>query len=444
MRENARILIIDDDLDLLQMMGIILEKAGFKVDKADDGNVGIRLAEQVNPDLIILDVMMPRMSGLDVCRQLRAKQETHQIPIIMLSALGEVADKVSGFAMGADDYISKPVDSQELVMRIYALLNRAQMARAGMARVISCVGAKGGVGTTTVATNVAARLAHQNYRVVLVELRPSGGILHRLLRFKSKPQSFNSLLALDPDHIKRPEVERCLSAHSSGLNLLLAPVQYNNPLTTEHVEAIFDVLTINADYIIFDLPADLDVNPSYRRALELSDQVVLVTEPEWSAVECTAAQVKLFQQWGIKERTKVAVVERAPLPSSLSEVEIENRIGLGKKIDPEQERWQQPSFLVGKEKHRGVVCIIPTAAELFHETARERVPLMLVDPNSKPAHALLDLVDVLTEKDAFSPRIPNQPGMKNGLTPRSKEPKPEKSKVKETKQKEPKVDVSAS
>ncbi len=397
MAERARILLIDDDLDLLRMMSIILEKAGFHVDKVDDGESGIMLAHKLKPDLVILDVMMPHMDGLEVCRQLRAQPDTRQIPIIMLSALGEVDDKIKGFSVGADDYVSKPVNPKELVMRILALLNRARMSRSTVARTFAFVGAKGGVGTTSVAVNVAARLAHQRHRVILAELRPSGGILWRLLRFKAEIHPITPLLALDPAHIKRPEVERCLMEHSSGMQLLLAPAANTNPLTVGHIEAFFDVLLPNADYIIFDVPAQLEA--SHRRALELSDQVLLVTEPDWLSVECAQMQVDNFQHWGVHERANVVVVERTPLATSMNRVEIENRLGMGKISDPEAERWQPKTFLADSGPRQGVVCVIPSASDLFHETARERVPLMLVDPNSKPAHALLDLVDWLTEQN---------------------------------------------
>jgi pilus assembly protein CpaE len=398
---NTRILLIDDDVELLRMMSIILEKAGFQVDKADDGLVGIGMAEKKVPDLIILDVMMPRMDGLEVCRRLRNQPATRQVPIIMLSAMGEIDDKVKGFTVGADDYISKPVDSKELVLRVYALLNRARMARSASARTVSFVGAKGGVGTTTVALNVAARLAHQRQRVVLAELRPSGGILWRLLRFRSEVRAITPLLALEPDHIKRPEVERCLMSHSSGLQLLLAPAVNNNPLTAHHVEAIFDVLLLNSDYIIFDVPAQLEA--SHRRALELSDQILLVTEPDWLSVECAQMQMKLLQRWGINERANLVVVERTPLAAGLSRVEIENRVGMGRLVDAEAERWQPKNIIIDEQMRQGVVAAIPPAPDLFQETAREQVPLMLVDPNARPAHALLDLVDWLVERNTSAP-----------------------------------------
>ncbi len=402
MTHSPRILIIDDDINLLRLMDHVLVRAGFRVDKADTGPMGIQLAQQISPDLIVLDMMMPRMNGLEVCRQLRAQAATRQTPIIFLSALGDVKDKVRGFTVGADDYIPKPVDPEELVMRVFALLNRARMAHASVAHTISFVGAKGGVGNTTVAINVAARLAHQKFRVTLVELRPSNGVIRYLLRFKTKGIDITPLLELNPEQIKRPEVEHCLMPHSSGMNLLVAPVEFTNPLTAQHIEAIYDVLSVNTDYIIFDIPAQFDTQ--YRRALELSDQVLLVTEPDTMSVQCARNHIKSFRRWGVYRRLNLVVNERMPLPTGLNSVEIENRIGMSK-TDPDEERWNQNPHEQQEKNKQGVICHIPSAPDLFHETTYERVPLMLVDPNSKPAHAILDMVEWLLDNESVVPML---------------------------------------
>ena len=125
---NANILIADDEPNQLELMSFNLSNAGYSIIKATNGKEAIELIENHSPDLIILDWMMPKMSGIDVCRVLRSRSETKQIPIIILSARSEDSDKSLGLDTGADDYISKPFSPKELISRVKALLRRARPA----------------------------------------------------------------------------------------------------------------------------------------------------------------------------------------------------------------------------------------------------------------------------------------------------------------------------
>ena len=125
---NANILIADDEPNQLELMSFNLSNAGYSIIKATNGKEAIELIENHFPDLIILDWMMPKMSGIDVCRTLRSRSETKQIPIIILSARSEDSDKSLGLDTGADDYISKPFSPKELISRVKALLRRARPA----------------------------------------------------------------------------------------------------------------------------------------------------------------------------------------------------------------------------------------------------------------------------------------------------------------------------
>ena len=125
---NANILIADDEPNQLELMSFNLSNAGYSIIRATNGKEAIELIENHSPDLIILDWMMPKMSGIDVCRVLRSRSETKQIPIIILSARSEDSDKSLGLDTGADDYISKPFSPKELISRVKALLRRARPA----------------------------------------------------------------------------------------------------------------------------------------------------------------------------------------------------------------------------------------------------------------------------------------------------------------------------
>lgn len=123
---SATILIVDDEPAQLELLRYNLEKAGFETVHADNGLRAIDLVEDTDPDLVVLDWMMPEASGIDVCRELRARASTRLLPIIMLSARGEEGDRALGLDTGADDYITKPFSPRELVARVKALLRRAR------------------------------------------------------------------------------------------------------------------------------------------------------------------------------------------------------------------------------------------------------------------------------------------------------------------------------
>lgn len=116
-----KILIVDDDENICELLRLYLEKDGFLTVVANDGEQAVEYNEKYNPDLILLDIMLPKLDGWQVCREIR---KTSNVPIIMLTAKGETFDKILGLELGADDYISKPFDTKEVIARIKAVLRR--------------------------------------------------------------------------------------------------------------------------------------------------------------------------------------------------------------------------------------------------------------------------------------------------------------------------------
>lgn len=116
-----KILIVDDDENICELLRLYLEKDGFDTVVANDGEQAVDYAAKYSPDLILLDIMLPKLDGWQVCREIR---KTSDIPIIMLTAKGETFDKILGLELGADDYVSKPFDTKEVIARIKAVLRR--------------------------------------------------------------------------------------------------------------------------------------------------------------------------------------------------------------------------------------------------------------------------------------------------------------------------------
>ena len=122
----SKVLIVEDEANIRQLVKYNLEKESFQVIEAEDGLQGLRLAKAEKPDLVLLDLMLPQMDGLEVCRSLKGNQATAALPIIMLTAKSEEIDKVIGLELGADDYLTKPFSPRELVARVKAVLRRSQ------------------------------------------------------------------------------------------------------------------------------------------------------------------------------------------------------------------------------------------------------------------------------------------------------------------------------
>ena len=121
MMSAGKILVVDDDQNICELLRLYIEKEGFEVRIANDGRKALEIFEEQNPDLILLDIMLPELDGWQVCREIRKKS---QCPISMLTATGEVFDKVLGLELGADDYVVKPFETKEVVARIKAVLRR--------------------------------------------------------------------------------------------------------------------------------------------------------------------------------------------------------------------------------------------------------------------------------------------------------------------------------
>jgi two-component system phosphate regulon response regulator PhoB len=127
-KTQPRVLIVEDERALTKVLVYNLEREGYECIVAHDGQEGLRKAQVLLPDLVILDLMLPGMNGLDVCRELRAGERTREIPIIMLTAKAEETDQVVGFSLGADDYVTKPFSVKVLLQRIKALQRRLEGA----------------------------------------------------------------------------------------------------------------------------------------------------------------------------------------------------------------------------------------------------------------------------------------------------------------------------
>ena len=125
-----RVLVVDDEPDLLELVRFHLAQAGFEVETARDGRQGLESIRRRRPDLVVLDWMLPDLSGTEVCRQVRSDPQLRDLPILLLTAKAEEVDRVVGFELGADDYVTKPFSPRELALRVQAILRRSRSEQA--------------------------------------------------------------------------------------------------------------------------------------------------------------------------------------------------------------------------------------------------------------------------------------------------------------------------
>lgn len=176
---QPRILVVDDERGLTQALEYNLSREGYRVAVAHDGAEGLRKAQTLLPDAVILDLMLPGVGGLDVCRRLRAGDRTRDIPVLMLTARSEETDQVVGFTVGADDYVTKPFHTKVLLQRVKALLRRAE-GKADDADVVEVHGVR--IDRVRHRATVSARpldLTPTEYRLLECMLRQPGRAFSR-------------------------------------------------------------------------------------------------------------------------------------------------------------------------------------------------------------------------------------------------------------------------
>ncbi len=312
----ATILLIDDDLSTLQMVSMIFEeKTDYRVVTASSGEEGLEKAFATPPDLVICDVMMPGLSGYQVCRRLRQEARTAQLPIIILTARAQAVDRQASLAAGANEYIAKPFDSQELIDRAESLLSRAaDRPRAAQGQVITLFSLRGGVGVTSLAVNLAVALALQRQQpLALLDLNLTGGHVDLMLNLRPRLTwaELMSETTIDPDTLNR-----YLLSHPSGVRILAAPSLPTKAQTIsiEKVEHTLALLKKQFDYILIDTPHAF-YDKIFELALTNAYLALLIFTPEVASLRTTMNTLQALKSLNYAEE-KLALILNHTFPKS--------------------------------------------------------------------------------------------------------------------------------
>jgi CheY-like chemotaxis protein/MinD-like ATPase involved in chromosome partitioning or flagellar assembly len=280
------ILIVDDDPDTLRLYNLMLEHQGYRVVAATSGPDAVSLAKSQNPDLILLDLMMPGMDGIEVARQIRLQEAGRRVPIIMLTARSQAEDKLLGYQAGADYYLTKPTPPRELFASLRAALSEASQGTAGASKLaepgitVGVLGARGGVGASTLALNlgIALRLRAEK-PVIVADFRPGQGTIGLELGYLHA-EGLARLLRLPPAEINTQVVSAALTAHPSEVRFLLASAQPRDAFLSAEIpaaEALVACLACMAGYAVLDLGASL--NPLASALIPHCQALVLAFDP---------------------------------------------------------------------------------------------------------------------------------------------------------------------
>ena len=378
-----KILIVDDDVDTLKLVGLMLQKQGYQIIAANSGMQGLSLAEAENPDLILLDVMMPEMDGYEVTKRLRANKLTANTPILMFTAKTQLDDKVTGFEAGADDYLTKPTHPTELSAHIKALLSRSNkgmvsttpLQAESRALTIGVLAPRGGQGTSSTAVNLgeALRLVTKT-EVIVAELRPGMGTLGPDMG-EPDPTALTGFLSGSLSDITRQNLKAALFVHGTGLRLLFGSIHPKDGILMNALgpmEALVNRLSYLTPYLVLDLGAGL--TPLSQKLIPACNILLVLVEPVTSAVSHSKA---LLDDLGIlsgdKQIIAFLVVNRIRSDTQLNMAQIQELLG------------QAP-----------LIAITP-APELFFTAAQRKTTVVAARPDSLPAQQFSHLAAILLE-----------------------------------------------
>jgi pilus assembly protein CpaE len=384
-----KILIVDDDLDTLRLVGLMLQRQGYQISAATNGQQGLEKAFEEDPDLILLDVMMPDMDGYEVTRRLRQNPSTTETPILMFTAKSQLDDKVVGFEVGANDYLTKPTHPSELQARVKNLLARVGDRKEksvfgggdeSHGYVVGILGARGGLGITTLAANLAAGLLNKTKsEVIVAEMLPGQGALALELGLTST-KGLVDLLSLDKiSELTRDKLRESLTYHGSGLKLLLSsdrPRDMHLINQVSNYEVVVSSLAGLARFVVLDL--GMGIQPFATKVIPHCDDVLILLEGVPNTIIHTKALIEDIASLGINKRSINVVLN--------------NRI---------RSDTQLPSSQVQAKLDHEIIGTLTPAPELFVQAIRMQTPAILCQPESLTARQVGKLVDFIMEREAL-------------------------------------------
>ena len=367
---GARVLFVDDEKVIREILSDFLNMEGYVVHTVEDGAEALKELHRRSYNLVISDLKMPNMNGLELTRRLRADHRTARIPVIMLSARKQADDVLTGYAEGADEYIPKPVEMAVLAAKVEVLIRRFATTRGEAVakrggNVVLFVHGKGGVGCTTLAVNSAVALAATTiYRVTLLDLNLEFGNAGMLMNLTSS-RTLADLAENAHEQLDETTFGTYLEQDRSGVRVLAGcdVPERAELVTVPAVQQAIDHLQKQSDYVIVDAPASF--SQQVLAAMDVADAAVIVTSAHLPSLKATEQALEVLEKLSFPRERTVLVVNR----TSAAGVEMDH---------------------VARFFNRKPEIVVPYT-EACDDAADRGRPLTILHPDSAASKAIRDL-----------------------------------------------------
>jgi pilus assembly protein CpaE len=315
----ANILIIDDDRDILRMLEFAFRRAGHRPITTTSGLEGLKIVRTNPPQLIIVDIMMPEITGFDFTRQVRSEAANTALPILIYSARFQPIDRQTALEAGATEYVPKSTTLPVLLQKVNELLGElSPQKQTPQGQTFAFFSLRGGVGVTTLTVNIAVILAMSHKKPVsLTDLNPIAGHASLMLGLRPQTHLFHVLTANNEAPLEQI-IKQHLVAHSSGVQLLASPLMPPNQVTNHTLKNVVEVLQVEFSFNLIDLPHIL-ASPELELLSNLS-KLILILSPDLPSLQSAVAAMKYLPQQGIyPEKIVLVLNQNAPIASLTTE-----------------------------------------------------------------------------------------------------------------------------
>ncbi len=358
----ANILVVDDDKDIVRLLEFTLKRAGHSVVTARNGEQGLAETKARSPDLIVCDIMMPKMTGYEFCKRVRSDPNVQDIPIIMFSARFQPIDKQTALDAGATDYLPKSTAPDALLSRISELLPASATATTAQG-MVGLFSLRGGTGVTSLAVNLSIALTlTKKTNVGLVDLVTQGG--HAAVMLGMRPTSnVTQALANAKDDFSQNTLKPHFMKHNSGVELLASTPTFRQGLPSTNNSLFSMINSLNSIFPIAVLDVPNILEPHFSPILQILDKLILVLSTDMPSLQSTVIALQGLNQLGLTDDNVELVINQVSPHNAL------------------------PVESIQKALKRSVLAAIPFEAEMV-KAVNSGQPLILSAPRS-PATAAI-------------------------------------------------------